>query len=51
LIACGFEIQEYWDEDDRPYESVRFTTAPQSELISRSLGMNSSTASRWLQLN
>ena len=33
-----------------PYESIRFTTAPQPELISRSLGMNSSAASRWLQL-
>jgi hypothetical protein len=50
LIACDFEIQGYWDEDDRPYESIRFTTAPQPELISRSLGMNSSAASRWLQL-
>ena len=50
LAACDFEIQGYWDEDDRPYDSVRFTTAPQPELISRSLGMSSSAASRWLQL-
>ena len=50
LVACDFEIQGYWDEDDRSYDSVRFAIAPQPELISRSLGMSSSAASRWLQL-
>ena len=50
LAACDFEIQGYWDEDDRPYERIGFTTVPQPELMSSSLGMTSRSASRWLQL-
>ena len=50
LAACNFEIQGYWDEDDRPYERIGFTTVPQLELMSSSLGMMSRSASRWLQL-
>lgn len=52
LQACHNEIHGYWDEDDRFYQTIRFTQRPTPKLISRSLGLTSQESGNvnWLQL-
>jgi hypothetical protein len=39
IEACNAEINGYWDEDDRFYETIRFSQSPTPEVISSSLGV------------
>jgi len=52
LQDCQFEIHGYWDETDRPYETIRFKQPPEPQLVSSSLGVTPSQSgkSHWLQL-
>jgi hypothetical protein len=42
IEACNAEINGYWDEDDRFYETIRFSQSPTPEVISSSLGVTPS---------
>lgn len=52
LRDCQSEICGYWDEDDQPYETIRFKQCPTPHLISSSLGVTPTQAgnTHWLQL-
>lgn len=52
LQDCQFEIHGYWDENDQPYETIRFKQTPIPQLISSSLGVtpNQTANTHWLQL-
>ncbi|KAM3097897.1 hypothetical protein ACKFKG_07345 [Phormidesmis sp. 146-35] len=52
LQDCQAEIHGYWDENDRPYETIRFKQLPTPQLISSSLGVtpNQTETAHWLQL-
>jgi hypothetical protein len=52
LQACNAQINGYWDEDDRFYESIRFSQSPIPELISSSFGVtpNHNGGIPWLNL-
>ena len=46
------ELHDYWDEHDRPYDTIRFTQRPIPQLISSSLGVTPTQtgSTHWLQL-
>jgi hypothetical protein len=52
LQDCQFEIHGYWDENDQPYETIRFQQPLIPQLISSSLGVtpNQIDNTHWLQL-
>ena len=52
LQICQAEINGYWDENDRFYQTIRFTQLPTPELISSSLGLTTKETgnTNWLQL-
>lgn len=52
LQDCQYEIHGYWDENDQPYETIRFKQPPIPELITSSIGVtqNREKDNYWLQL-
>ncbi len=53
LQDCQAEIHGYWDENDQPYETIRFKQTPIPQLVSSSLGISPKQTNRihyWLQL-
>jgi hypothetical protein len=52
LQDCQSQISGYWDENDQPYETIRFTQPPIPQLISSSLGVTPTEGGKthWLQL-
>ncbi|MGB8701244.1 MAG: hypothetical protein WCD18_17665 [Thermosynechococcaceae cyanobacterium] len=52
LQDCQAEIHGYWDENDQPYETIRFQQYPIPKLISSSLGVTPMQVGKthWLQL-
>lgn len=52
LQDCQSKIHGYWDENDRPYETIHFTQPPIPQLISSSLGVTPTESGKthWLQL-
>jgi hypothetical protein len=52
LQACQAEINGYWDENDRFYQTIRFTQLPIPEAIGISVGLTPKETgnTNWLQL-
>lgn len=52
LQACQAEINGYWDENDRFYETIRFKQLPTPKAIGISVGLTpkETGSTNWLQL-
>ncbi|NJO50875.1 MAG: hypothetical protein HC840_17115 [Leptolyngbyaceae cyanobacterium RM2_2_4] len=48
LQDCKFEIHGYWDENDQPYETIRFKQTPTPQLISSSIGVTPNQTGKYL---
>lgn len=46
LQDCQAEIHGYWDENDQPYETIRFKQTPIPQLVSSSLGISPKQTNR-----